>query len=63
MSDHPLPKPPFTDRERAAYDWLLARRYWKDVPWRFVGNTKEVQTNRDTYPDIIALAQHLGWEG
>ena len=61
MSDHPLPKPPFTDRERAAYDWLV-NRYYLTIQWWF-DEAYKVQTPRATYPNIIAYAQHLGWEG
>lgn len=59
-TDHPLSSPKFSDRERAAYNWLMAR---KIRPWVVDLVTKQCKTATANYPSIIAYARHLGWEG
>ena len=60
MTDHPLPKPKFSDRERAAYDWLMAR---KIRPWVVDLVTKQCKTTKAVYASVIDYATHCGWDG
>lgn len=59
-AQHPLPKPPFTDRERAAFDWLQGKRF--RCPWSVDAATKVV-SGFLVGTDLITIAQHHGWEG
>lgn len=57
---HPLPKPKFSDRERAAWDWLHTRNI---RPWVVDLLTKKVRTPRNEYSSLIEYATAMGWEG
>ncbi len=61
VTDHPLRKPKFSDRERAAYDWLT-KQYGSTLKW-YLDYRKVLISPRGTWPSIIDFAQHLGWEG
>lgn len=61
---HPLPKPKFSDRERAAWDWLHNRyiRGWLvDLATKCVDSS--TAHNFERWKNIIEYAQHHGWEG
>lgn len=58
---HPLPKPKFTDRERAAWDWLHNRNV---QGWLVDMADKRVYTASEVlWRGVIEYAQHHGWEG
>lgn len=58
--DHPLPKPKFTDRERAAWDWLHARNI---RPWVVDLVDKSVKSPKGNYASLIEFAYFHGWDG
>lgn len=57
---HPLQKPKFTDRERAAWDWLHDRGI---RPWLVDLVNKRVTTPKRVWPSLIDFANHMGWDG
>lgn len=61
MTDHPLPSLWFTVREQSAHNWVV--RHYQDSQWLWLEWPDLNATFRGGYGSIIALAQHLGWEG
>ena len=58
---HPLRKPKFNDRERAAYDWLHQRNI---RPWIVDFIDKTVKTGHwGDFKDLIEFARFMGWDG
>lgn len=59
-TNHPLPSPKFTDRERAAYDWLYDRGI---RPWLVDLVDKTARDGKRKYASLVELAHAKGWEG